>query len=245
MTANLDSENNRRKPRKNKWRYIVFDLPGWDSLDAVTRYHRWAEIIGIVVLALLVAAELASYRYGQRKDDLTTKQQEATDQRHDEEMARLHLQTAALENDNLRLQKELSVLWEGRDLTTDQINRINGWLHDNVCVNEKFQILWNADQPAANKLARQLAVIFRDAVQAPVGVYGDRYGDPTDLPAVGVDLRRPTSGDSSSTCARHLADIFRGVGIEGNFDRTRFSKDDSIEIHIGAFPWIFLAAPRQ
>jgi hypothetical protein len=75
------------------------DLPGWDSLEAVTRYHRWAEIIGIVVLALLVVAEVAAYRYGQRKDDLTTQQQDATDKRHDEEMARLHLQTAELTAD--------------------------------------------------------------------------------------------------------------------------------------------------
>jgi hypothetical protein len=99
MTASFDGQENRRKPRNNKWSYIMPDFPGWDSLEVVARYHRWAEIIGIVVLALLVIAELISYRYGQRKDELTTQQQEATDQRHDEEMARLHLQTAVLTAD--------------------------------------------------------------------------------------------------------------------------------------------------
>ena len=68
------------------------DLPGWGSLPAVTRYHHWAEIIGIAVLALLVIAELASFQYGRRKDDLT-------DQRHDEEMARLHVEAARLSAD--------------------------------------------------------------------------------------------------------------------------------------------------
>jgi outer membrane murein-binding lipoprotein Lpp len=95
MATNFDSQDNRRKPRKNKWSYVMPDLPGWNSLAAVTRYHQWAEIIGIVILGFLVLAEGISYRYGQRKDDLTTRQQETTDKRHDEEMARLHADTEA------------------------------------------------------------------------------------------------------------------------------------------------------
>jgi outer membrane murein-binding lipoprotein Lpp len=65
------------------------DLPGWDSLSAVTRYHSWAEVAGIVSLALLVAAEALGYMYGHRKDDLEAMQQ----QRHEEEVARLRLDT--------------------------------------------------------------------------------------------------------------------------------------------------------
>jgi hypothetical protein len=91
------------------------DLPGWASLPAVTRYHNWAEVAGIVVLALLVIAEVVSFQYGRRKDDLTDKQQIATNQRHDEEMARLHLETAKanerteeLRAENLRLERQLN-----------------------------------------------------------------------------------------------------------------------------------------
>jgi hypothetical protein len=73
---------------------MVPDLPGWDSLPAVTRFHNWAEIIGIVAVAILVVAEIIAYQYGHRKDDLTAQEQLATNQRHDEEMARLHLETA-------------------------------------------------------------------------------------------------------------------------------------------------------
>ena len=75
------------------------DLPGWDSLPTVTRYHNWAEITGIVVLFLLVIAEVISFQYGHRKDDLTERQQVTTNQRHDEEMARLHVEAARLSAD--------------------------------------------------------------------------------------------------------------------------------------------------
>jgi hypothetical protein len=41
---------------------MVPDLPGWDSLPAVTRFHNWAEIIGIVAVAILVVAEIIAYQ---------------------------------------------------------------------------------------------------------------------------------------------------------------------------------------
>ena len=73
---------------------MIPDLPGWDSLPAVTRYHNWAEIAGIIAVAVLVVAEIIQFKYGHRRDDLIAQEQTATNQRHDEEMARLHLDTA-------------------------------------------------------------------------------------------------------------------------------------------------------
>lgn len=73
---------------------MIPDLPGWDSLPAVTRYHNWAEMAGIIAVAFLVLTEIVAYKYGHRKDDLTEQQQTTTNQLHDEEMARLHLETA-------------------------------------------------------------------------------------------------------------------------------------------------------
>ena len=91
------------------------DLPGWDSLSTVTRYHNIAEIAGIIILAGLVVAEVAAYQYGHRKDNLTEQQQRGTEQRHDEEMARLHLDTAKanmaaeeLRRQNLELERAVS-----------------------------------------------------------------------------------------------------------------------------------------
>jgi hypothetical protein len=109
------------------------DLPGWDSLPTVTRYHSWAEMAGIAFLLLLVVAEIVAYRYGHRKDDLTEQQQEATDQRHTEEIARLHRDTAAmmeraagLENETAKAKEraaELALELEkrkNRSITPDQ-----------------------------------------------------------------------------------------------------------------------------
>jgi len=85
---------------------MIPDLPGWDSLPTVTRYHGWAEMVGIAFLSLLVVAEVVTYKYGHRKDDLTEQQQDATNQRHDEEMARLHLETAKVQERAAQLEKE-------------------------------------------------------------------------------------------------------------------------------------------
>lgn len=74
-------------------------LPGWDSLEAVSRYHSFAELAGIGLLAFLVIAELLSFSYGGRKDDLTEERQQATERTHEEEMARLHRETAQLSAD--------------------------------------------------------------------------------------------------------------------------------------------------
>jgi cell division protein FtsB len=167
MTANFDSENDRRKPRKNKWGYIVPDLPGWDSLEAVTRFHRWAEIIGIVVLALLVIAELASYRYGQRKDDLTTQQQETTDKRHDEEMARLHLETAATNERAANLEHENELIRQNNlELEKALEPRLLEQLYSAEALKPFAEIqvfIVSVPDFEARRLASQMAVMFQMA----------------------------------------------------------------------------------
>ncbi len=107
---------------------MIPDLPGWDSLPAVTRYHGWAEMAGIVFVALLVVAEIVAYKYGHRKDHLAEQQQIATNQRHDEEMARLHLDAAqaneraaglalALEREHERISNRKPEEWQIKLLT--------------------------------------------------------------------------------------------------------------------------------
>jgi hypothetical protein len=46
------------------------NLPGWDSLELVTKIHRFFEIGGIVVLLTLVCFEAIAYLYAQRKETL-------------------------------------------------------------------------------------------------------------------------------------------------------------------------------
>jgi cell division protein FtsL len=106
---------------------MLSDLPGWDSLPTVSRNHSVAEIAGIIVLGALVAAEVVAYKYGKRKDFLTEQQQHATEQRHDEEMARLHLETAQankateeLRQENLDLRTKIA----GRRVKSEQYERL-------------------------------------------------------------------------------------------------------------------------
>lgn len=85
---------------------MIPDLPGWDSLPAVTRYHNWAEMAGIIAVAVLVVAEVIQYKYGHRRDDLITLEQTATNQRHDEELARVHLETAQAKEKTEELRRQ-------------------------------------------------------------------------------------------------------------------------------------------
>lgn len=80
------------------------NLPGWDSLDAVSRYHSWAEILGIVFLGLLVVSEFVAYRYSHRKDELVAiaesasrDQQAQKDREHEAATAQLRQQLANAE----------------------------------------------------------------------------------------------------------------------------------------------------
>src|SRR5258708_14331673 len=69
-------------------------IPGWDSIAGSnwwSNFYFWA---GIIALLLLGVAEVISHRYSERKDELVAEQQDSTQRRHDEEMARLHLETA-------------------------------------------------------------------------------------------------------------------------------------------------------
>jgi hypothetical protein len=103
---------------------MIPDLPGWDSLTAVTRYHNWAEMAGIIAVAVLVVAEVVQFKYGHRRDDLAAQEQTATNQRHDEEMARLHLETANANAKALEAQAELEKYRAPRRLSTERKNEI-------------------------------------------------------------------------------------------------------------------------
>jgi len=81
--------------------------PGWDSAagaDSWSNIYFWA---GIVALFLLGAFEVASHRYTLRKDEIVTEEQDRAKRQHDEEMARLHLETAQATERNTQLEIRL------------------------------------------------------------------------------------------------------------------------------------------
>jgi hypothetical protein len=69
-------------------------IPGWDS---ITSAHGWSNFYfwaGISALLCLGIFEVISHRYTERKDELVAQQQTETQRHHDEEIARLHLETS-------------------------------------------------------------------------------------------------------------------------------------------------------
>lgn len=69
-------------------------IPGWDSVAST---HSWSNFYfgaSICALILLGIFEVISHRYSERKEELAAAEQDSTQRRHDEEMARLHLETA-------------------------------------------------------------------------------------------------------------------------------------------------------
>jgi hypothetical protein len=80
-----------------KFRGVIMSwIPGWDSVtgaNAGSNFFFWASIGGLILLGI---CEVVSHRYSERKDYLAAQGQDATQRRHDEEMARLHLETATI-----------------------------------------------------------------------------------------------------------------------------------------------------
>jgi hypothetical protein len=69
-------------------------IPGWDSIAGASWWSAfwfWASILSLIGLGI---AEVASHRYGTRKDDLAAIEEAAKDKRHEEDMARVQHETA-------------------------------------------------------------------------------------------------------------------------------------------------------
>ena len=91
-------------------------LPGWDSIDTVTKIHRFFEVGGIVCLAVLVLFEAVAYIYGHRRDVLAEAgQQESLRQALDEgkkDTARLESEAKTAREALQETAKELATLKE-------------------------------------------------------------------------------------------------------------------------------------
>lgn len=110
-------------------------LPGWDSLDSVTKWHSFYEIAGIIFLALLVGAEVLAFQYGNRKDDLVAaaeslrsnqarQENEKTEARRQTEVTTLQRQLSEADKKVTELQERQAP----RHLSEDQKAKLAGYL---------------------------------------------------------------------------------------------------------------------
>jgi hypothetical protein len=81
-------------------------IPGWDSVagaNAGSNFFFWASIGALILLGV---SEVVSHRYGERKDYLAAQEQGAAQRQHDEEIARLNLETADANKATEELRRE-------------------------------------------------------------------------------------------------------------------------------------------
>lgn len=121
-SGNFESDKERNAYGKNqRGEFVVMSwLPGWNTIAGA---HTWESAFfwgSIIALILLGVTEVASHRAAQRKDELTEQQQSETQRRHDEEMARLRLQTAELTERAAQATLELERIKRPRILSPDQ-----------------------------------------------------------------------------------------------------------------------------
>ena len=134
----------------------MFTLPGWNSLEAVTRFQWVAEIAGIGLSILLVLASVMALLYGSRKDRLT-------DDIHNNEIAHLRLETAqATEraaNANLEQEKiKAKVAW--RTVTTDMAKQLLSVLSK---ARHNITIASISNDAESSYFADQLLKVFKTA----------------------------------------------------------------------------------
>lgn len=150
-------------------------LPGWDSVDTVSRLARFFTIAGFVSLFFLGACEVLGYMYGNRKDELIqAEQRRLQDQQtsasevrdRDQRQAETERQTAIMQAlDRQRAaEKKLGALEEKqapRVLSATQKAALSGFLakHQPSTVTIKSSI----NAPDARAYAEQFAVIMRQS----------------------------------------------------------------------------------
>jgi hypothetical protein len=159
-------------------------VPGWDSIASAhwwENFYFWASIVALILLGVM---EVVSHRYTERKDELAAAEQSKTQRQHDEEIARLHLQTAALTADaeksraaiaeataraaeanriaeeertaRLKLLGEISA----RHLTEESAKKLIGALRGKV---PRLTVVWPIADPEALNFAVELTSAFRAA----------------------------------------------------------------------------------
>lgn len=161
-------------------------IPGWDSIANTSwwsGFYFWASIASLIGLGV---AEVASHRYSERKDELASIEQETLQRRHDEEMGRLHLETAKIEERSAQLEREAAQATENaaraneraaelklaleREIAARQPRKITPEQHAavveflrNTSPKGEIVVVWKLFDEEAEHFARQVISVLNDA----------------------------------------------------------------------------------
>jgi hypothetical protein len=227
------------------------ELPGWDSLPAVSRYHSIAEIAGIIILAALVMAEIVAYQYGKRKDFLTEQQETAKERHHDGEMTRLQHDTALakeraaqFEKEALDLHLKLRPLTSQRSLDEQQTAAVVSSLSKFPTVRVTIIPIWTTAEVThlTNELANVLNVTLMTGgapkyegnlppviVQNLDNRFFSGMGD-------GVTIQYLRGDSPPEDFSKELLRLLSSAGITARTSETEKQKPGFVLLYIGAIP---------
>lgn len=143
-------------------------LPGWDSLESVSRWHSFFEIFGLVCAGLVVVASVLAYQYGQRKDELVAaaealrsgqavREREETEARRQSEVAELQRQLSEAG----KMVTELQQRQAPRHLSDDQRAKLADYLGKNP--KSSVVVKASSTAPDARQYANEIVEVFRQA----------------------------------------------------------------------------------
>lgn len=218
-------------------------VPGWDSVASASWWSSLYFWLSIVALIGLGVFEVASHRYSDRKDELAAAEQKAIQRRHDDEMTRLHLETAKA-NENAEATRERAAQLE---ITLEQERaarlRLQRQSADRTIDDEQRAILSRviaagppnirvflsllSDQEAA-AFGEQLARALKDAGATIAGI---GRGNTIYPPPIGVIVEVSALNAPSMTILRALQE----AGIEAS-SRPTFPEAAMVRLTVGVKP---------
>lgn len=207
-------------------------FPGWDSIASTSWWSGLFFWASIGSLMLLGASEVISHRYSERKDELVEIQQIAEKQAHDDEIARLHLETAQavekaeeLRQRNLELEKAISP----RNLSASQQKKIADSLRGFSDV--QFVTQAYSTDVEGRRLEDQ---ITRMLVSAGFRFLQRGGNPPPQTPIAGVQI---LSNEAGIELARALCTALKDSDIQCNIDDQRVAGGSkTLTIWIGVKP---------
>lgn len=216
-------------------------IPGWDSIAAATWWSSFYFWAGIVALLSLGISEVISHRYSERKDELVSEQQAAADRAHNEEIARLHLETADANARAAEASLALAQFKAARSLSQEQQQRIADKLKQFAGTMFDAAIGPKGD-PEPLYLIRDIssALLLARWEFIPWTGGGETYTEPP-MPAIGLTMVtnvivdvHPDRWEKLGTAATRLAEALAGEGIAAIADSKPTSVNtDAIHIRIG------------
>jgi hypothetical protein len=198
-------------------------FPGWDSVAGAHWWENFCFWLSIFALILPGIAEVVSHRYTERKDALSAIEQQQLQDKHDEDMAAVHLQAAKaneraeeLQHENLEIRQKVA----GRRISREQ--------HDILIK----QLSINPDTFAMETMTEGETTMYASDILKALNDTGWTLKDTVSLP-LDKSWQGVTISLSTDPAASRLVSAFQAAGIPVQWFT---EKRDIATVWVGAKP---------